>query len=318
MRAILCAGAGGIETLSLGEAPRPAVQAGQVRIRVRASGLNRADIVQRKGHYPPPPGESELLGLEVAGEIAEGPNQGQRVMALLAGGGYAEEVCVDAGLVMPIPEGMSFAQGAAIPEVFLTAHHNLFTLGLATRDSTVLIHAGASGVGTAGIQLLRAIGARVLVTVGSEEKADAVRELGAEPILYKQESFAAGVKRLTEGRGVDVLLDPVGASHFDDGIASLATGARWVFIGTMGGTEVKLDIRKVMRLRAKLIGSTLRALPLAQKRQVVVRFREQFLAKFSSGELKPIVDKTYPASEVRAAHARMEANENIGKIILEW
>lgn len=322
--AILLPRFGEISNLEFGEIDRPKLAPNQVRIRVHASGLNRADLVQRRGHYPPPPGESEILGLEVAGEIAEvgaearGWKIGDRAMALLAGGGYAQEAVVDAALAMPIPRAFSFEQAAAIPEVFLTAHHNLFTMAGVQVGETALIHAGASGVGTAGIQLLKVFGAQAIVTAGGAEKCAACRALGAIAIDYKSEDFAESVKRETGGRGVNVILDPVGASHFEKNTACLSLGARWVFIGTMGGTKAELDLRALMGKRARLIGSTLRALPLAEKRAVVERFRTQFLAKFDSGELKPIVDQVFPAREVRAAHEHMEANRNVGKIILTW
>lgn len=324
MKAVLLSGFGGTDKLSLGEAKPPDLKAGMLRLRVRASGLNRADIVQRMGKYPPPPGESELLGLEVAGEVTElapdvrGWKPGARVMALLAGGGYAEEVAVDAGLVMPIPEGLSFEEAAAIPEVFLTAHHNLYTLAEVKPGERALIHAGASGVGTAAIQLLKTSGAQPFVTVGGPEKVAACRALGAVAIDYKTEDFAEVLAKETAAHGVDVILDPVGASHWEKNFKSLAIGARWVFIGTMSGAEVPLNLWGLMRKRARLIGSTLRSLPLAEKREVVRRFRESFLPRFADRSLKPIVDKVYAAAQVREAHEHMEANRNIGKIILKW
>jgi putative PIG3 family NAD(P)H quinone oxidoreductase len=324
MKAIVLKAPGDATQLALGEVPPPELKTGQLRIRVRASGVNRADIVQRKGFYPPPSGESEILGLEVAGEVAEvatdvrGWRVGDRAMALLAGGGYAEEVCVDAGLVMPIPEQLSFVDAAAIPEVFITAHHNLFFLGGARAGDAVLIHAGASGVGTAGIQLLKRLGARSFVTVGTAEKAAACERLGARAILYKSQDFSQIILDETSGRGVTVLLDPVGAGHWEKNWKSLTPGARWIVIGTMAGKDVPLDLSALLRRRVQLIGSTLRGLPLAEKRQAVERFRDQFLAQFESGDLRPIVDEVFAQTAVVSAHVRMESNQNTGKIILRW
>jgi putative PIG3 family NAD(P)H quinone oxidoreductase len=324
MKAIVCSGVGDASMLSLAEAPAPAIRAGQVRIRVRASGVNRADIHQRQGKYPPPPGESEILGLEAAGDVAEVGSGvtdwkvGDRVMALVAGGGYAQEVCADQGLVMPLPAPLSYAEGAAIPEAFITAHLNLFTLGGARAATTALIHAGASGVGTAAIQLLLRIGVRVFATVGSDEKASAVSQLGARAINYRTEKFVDIVRRETDGRGVDLILDPVGGSYLAVNFRSLAVDGRQIQIGLMGGRETMIDLGLVLSKRLQLIGSTLRNLPLERKRTAVENFRTQFLADFESGKLKPIIDRAFPANSVGEAHARMEANQNIGKIILEW
>jgi putative PIG3 family NAD(P)H quinone oxidoreductase len=324
MKAVLCTGFGDASVLYVGEAPAPELKVGRVRIRVRASGVNRADIHQRQGNYPPPPGESEILGLEAAGEIVEIAQDvttwrvGDRVMALAAGGGYASELCVDQGLVMPLPAPVSYAEGAAIPEAFITAHHNLFSLGGAEANSMALIHAGASGVGTAGIQLLRRIGARVFATVGSDEKALAVQQLGARAIHYRRERFDDIVRQETGGHGVEIILDPVGASYLAANFRSLAIDGRQIQIGLMGGRETTIDLGMLLTKRIQLMGSTLRPLPLARKRATVAAFRHQCLADFESGALRPIIDRVYPVSSVRDAQARMEANENIGKIILQW
>src|SRR4051794_24023447 len=268
MKAILCSGFGDGSVLSLGEAPAPVLRAGQVRILVRASGVNRADIHQRQGKYPPPPGESEILGLEAAGDVTEvgsGVTEwklGDRVMALVAGGGYAEEVCADQGLVLPLPAPLSYAEGAAIPEAFITAHLNLFTLGGARANTSALIHAGASGVGTAGIQLLRRIAVRVFATVGSDEKARVVSQLGARAINYRSEKFDDIVRQETDGQGVDLILDPVGGSYLAVNFRSLAADGRQIQIGLMGGRETTIDLGLVLSKRLQLIGSTLRNLAL--------------------------------------------------------
>lgn len=322
MRAVICRTPGDAKVLSLSDVQRPELRAGQVRIRVGAFGINRADLLQRRGLYPPPPGESEILGLEVAGELVEAApdvtsfKAGQRVMALIAGGGYAEEVTVDAGLVMPVPASLSDAEAAGVPEAFLTAHHNLFTLGGAKLGSRALIHAGASGVGTAGIQLLRAVSAETFVTVGSREKAAACEALGAMAIDYKSQSFETVVRERTQGKGVDIVLDPVGAQYLAANLKCTAVAGRIVLIGLMSGRETAFDMAPLLGKRISLIGSTLRNLPLDEKRSAVARFREQFLPQLATGEIKPIIDKIYPVEELAQAHERMEANLNIGKIIV--
>jgi tumor protein p53-inducible protein 3 len=227
-------------------------------------------------------------------------------------------VCADQGLVMPLPTPLSYAEGAAIPEAFITAHLNVFTLGGARANAVALIHAGASGVGTAAIQLLRRIGGRVLATVGSDEKGRVVAHLGARAINYRTEKFDDIVRQETDSRGVDLILDPIGASYLTANFRSLAVDGRQIQIGLMGGRETSIDLGLVLSKRLQLIGSTLRNLPLERKRSAATAFRAQFLADFESGNLKPIVDRAFPAKSVREAHARMEANENIGKIILQW
>jgi len=324
MKAVLYRGAGDLSVIELAQAPAPALAPGQVRIAVHASGVNRADLSQRRGHYPPPPGESELPGLEVAGIVAEtGPRArrfkpGDRVMALLAGGGYAEEVCVDEGLVLPLPEDLSFEQGAAVPEAFVTAHHNLMHLAGVAAGKSALVHAGASGVGTAAIQLLRAEGAAAFATAGSPEKAALCAKLGAVAIEYKTSPFAEAVLDGTQGRGVDAILDPVGASHLAEDLRCLAVGGVVVLIGTMGGKDAALDIAQLMLRRHRLIGSTLRALPLAEKTAAVARFASRFLDELATGRVAPVMDRVFPAARARDAQERMERNLNSGKIVLSW
>jgi putative PIG3 family NAD(P)H quinone oxidoreductase len=295
-----------------------------VLVRARATAVNRADTLQRRGFYPPPPGESEILGLEVAGTVealgegVEGWRTGDRVCALLAGGGYAQLVAVPAGQLMPIPEGLSWTDAAAIPEVFLTAHDNLFTRGRLARDETVLVHGGGGGVGTAAIQLARRAGARVLVTAGSVAKLEFCRDLGADAgINHREEDFVARAHELTGGRGVDLILDVMGAAYLARNIDALALDGRLVIIGLQGGTTSDIDLNRLMRRRISVISTTLRGRPHAQKAAIVRRFVDQALPGFEGGSLRPVVDRVLPLAEAPAAHRAMEAGENVGKIVLE-
>ena len=324
MKAIVYRGAGDASVIALDEAAAPDLQAGQIRISVRASGVNRADLGQRRGVYPPPPGESPIPGLAAAGVVTEtgaGARRfktGDRVMALLGGGGYAEEVCVDEGLCLPLPGSLSFEQGAAIPEAFVTAYLNLFDLAGVRAGMSALVHAGASGVGTSAIQLLREAGVRAFATVGSLEKADLCRKLGASAIDYKREDFSGAVLKGTRDRGVDAILDPVGASNLDADFKCLAVGGTLVLIGTMGGKDGTFDLSQLMRKRHRMIGSTLRGLPLAEKAAAVERFRSGFFELLVSGKIAPVMDRIFPFSEARQAQERMESNLNSGKIVLTW
>lgn len=323
MKAIIYDGFGDSSVIKWKDVTSPVLSDGQVRIKVKASGINRADLSQRRGHYPPPAGESDIPGLEVAGVILETTPSAQRfkkgdhVMALLSGGGYAEEVTVSEKLVLPIPQDFSFQEAAGVMETFITAHHNLFYLGNAKMGEKILLHAGASGVGTSGIQLLKDL-AEVYVTVGTQEKADFCEGLGAKAILYKETNFAEQIDQMTHGLGVNVILDPVGASHAEKNLGALALGGRWIVIGLMGGKEAKIDFGTLMQKRARLMGSTLRALPLTEKAAAVERFEKTCLTLFSDGKLKPILDRVYPAADAAQAQKRMEQNENVGKIILVW
>ncbi|MFI5360365.1 MAG: NAD(P)H-quinone oxidoreductase [Elusimicrobiota bacterium] len=324
MKAIVYRETGDAAVVALEDVPPPALKEGQVRISVRASGVNRADIAQRLGRYPPPPGESAIPGLEVSGlvtAVGEGARRfktGEPVMALLGGGGYAEEVCVDEGLCLPLPDGLSFEQGAAIPEAFVTAHHNLIHLAGVGKGMSALIHAGASGVGTAAIQLVCRVDANAYATAGTPEKTALCRKLGAVAIDYKREDFAAVVLAATGGRGVDAVLDPVGASNLDADFRCMAVGAGLVLIGTMGGKDGRFDISSLLRKRHRVIGSTLRGLPLSEKRAAVERFRSDFFGLLSAGHIAPVMDRVYKAASARQAQERMEANLNHGKIVLTW
>ncbi|HVO42463.1 MAG TPA: NAD(P)H-quinone oxidoreductase [Aggregatilineales bacterium] len=321
MKAILITQPGGPEVLRYGEAPDPLPGDGDLVVRTYASAINRADVMQRRGNYAPPPGASPILGLELAGEVERGAGDwkpGDRVMAVVTGGGYAEKAAFPAGMAMRIPDRLSYTEAAAIPEAFLTAYLNLFTLGRLAAGETVLIHAGASGVGTAALQLAKAAGAQVCVTAGSESKLLRCRELGAEvTINYQTENFADRVLEGTDGRGADVVLDFVGAPYWEGNMRALATGGRLMFIGSLGGTRGELDMGAIMAKSLTLAGTTLRRYPLPRKMELVKAFAAFALPRFESGELMPIIDTVLPLAEAATAHARMESNANIGKIVLK-
>lgn len=325
MKAINIKEPGGPEVLEWQDAPDPEPQPHELLVRGRAAALNRADLIQRRGFYPPPPGASPILGMEMAGEVLEVGaacgndwQPGQRVMALLAGGGYAEKVVVPAVHAMLMPENLSFEEGAAIPEAFLTAYLNLFVLGELKPGQTVLVHAGGSGVGTAAIQLAREIGATVFVTAGSDDKLERCRQLGATGLInYKQVKFAEKVKELTGGQGVDLILDFIGADYFEDNLASLAMYGRLVLIGQLSGARTQLDLGLIMRRRLHITGTTLRARSLEEKADLVKRLSAFALPRFADGRLVPVIDSTFPISEAAEAHRYMETNNNFGKIVLK-
>ncbi len=324
MKAILVKKQGGIGQLTLGEFPKPVARAGELLVRVKATALNRADILQREGKYPPPPGASPLLGLEAAGiveEVGEGCSDwkiGDRVMALLPGGGYAEFVTIPCRMAMPIPAALSFEEAAAIPEVFLTAFQVLFWIARLQADEYVLIHAGASGVGTAAIQLVKTHRAFPIVTAGSPQKLEFCRSLGAvEAINYKEGPFSEAVLRASQNYGADVIIDPVGAAYWQQNLQVLAVDGRWVMIATMGGSKVaEFNLRDFFRKRAQLTASSLRARSLEYKIRLTQDFIQKILPKFESGEIKPVVDKIFDWQDVQAAHRYMEENRNMGKIVL--
>jgi putative PIG3 family NAD(P)H quinone oxidoreductase len=324
MQAITFTTPGGPEVLTLSTAPDPAPTPEQVLVRVRATALNRADTLQRKGAYPPPPGESDILGLELAGEVeslgsaVQGVKPGDRVCALVGGGGYAEKAVVDARMLIPMPDDWSFVQAAAVPEVFFTAQETMFTLGRLKAGETVLIHAAASGVGTAGIQMAREVGARVLVTAGSAEKIQRCVDLGAHAgCNYKERDFAEWVQEVTDKQGVDLIEDFIGATYWERNLRSLKTCGRLVLVGTMGGVKVETSLLLIMSKRLQIFGYVLRARPLTEKIEVTRRFRQDWLPLLASGRIKPIVDKVFPLAQAAKAHQYMEENKNFGKIILE-
>lgn len=302
------------------QAPLAAPKHREVRLRVAWAGVNRADLMQRAGHYPPPPGASETLGLEVSGTvIAAGPGVerlavGDRVCALLAGGGYAEEVVVDERQLLPLPNGIGLREAAGLPEVHATAWLNLFMEGALAAGERVLLHAGASGVGTAAIQQCRAFGHPCFVTVGSQAKLDACVELGADGGWNRHDgSFVSAVKAWG---GADLILDPVGASYLADNQRVLKAEGRLVLIGLMGGRRAELDLGRLLMKRQRLIGSTLRARPPEAKGAILDALRAHVWPRLASGEIRPLVDRSWPIQEAQAAHAHIQDDANIGKVLL--
>jgi putative NAD(P)H quinone oxidoreductase, PIG3 family len=320
MKAILFDTPGTPDVLRYGDAPDPTPGPDELLVRVRATAVNRADLLQRRGVYAPPPGASPILGLELAGEVVTPAGQwrtGDRVMAVVTGGGYAELAVIPSGMAMRIPENLSFEEAAAIPEAFLTAFLNLFTLGRLQAGETALIHAGASGVGTAAIQLARAAGARVFTTAGSTEKLALCRELGAElAINYREESFAARALEATGGRGVDLVLDFVGAPYWQQNTAALALDGRLQLIGFLGGSAGQIDLGPILAKRLHVTGTTLRRTPLSHKIALTADFVAFAHDRLARGELRPVIDTIYPLREAAEAHRVMEANRNAGKLVL--
>lgn len=322
MKAVLVSAPGGPERLQLGDAPDPVPGEREVVIEVHAAALNRADLLQRRGLYPPPPGASPILGLECAGVVralgqgVSAARVGDRVMALLAGGGYAEQVAVNEQLILPVPESLSLEQAAAVPEAFLTASEALFGLGRLMPGEWVLVHAAASGVGSAAVQLGKAAGAQVLAT-SSGKKCDAVRALGADRVVDReQEDFAAVAGEVSGGRGVDVIVDLVGAAYAARHAECLAVLGRHVVVGLVGGAKAEIDLGRLLQKRHSLLGLVMRTRPLHDKIAVVERFRRRWLDRLADGRLKPIVDSTFALGDAKSAHERMERNENVGKIVL--
>jgi putative PIG3 family NAD(P)H quinone oxidoreductase len=323
MRAILMDGPGDEGVMRLGEAPAPAIEPGSMRIRVVATSVNRADLLQRQGLYPPPPGASEILGLECAGEVIEtapdvaGWSVSDRAMALLAGGGYAEEVVVDAGCALPVPDALSLEAAAAVSEVFLTAFLNLFQLGGLPDAGTALVHGGGGGVGTAAIQLVKEAGGNLAVTAGSDDKCRRCRALGADvAVNYRSEDFAAAARQLGGGRGVDVVLDCVGAPYFERNLRALAVGGRLVMIGLMGGAKCEVGLGPLLARRLHVIGSTLRSRSAAEKAEIVTGFRSRFGEALERGRIEPVVDRTLPLAQAPEAHRVVKAGEHFGKVVL--
>lgn len=325
MRAVVLEEFGGPEVMQLRELPRPQPGPHQLRVRVRASALNRGDTVQRSGGYPLPPGiKSPRMGIEVAGEVeavgaeVRGFTPGQRVFGLVDGGGYAEACLMEAGMAIPIPDGWSFVHAAATPEAFCTAHESLLELGGLRAGQSVLIHAGGSGIGTACIQVARAVGARVFFTVSTEEKRRRCLELGADAgVLRTERNFAREVPALNGNAGVDLVEDFVGGAALDRNLSVLKFGGCLLLLGMMEGMSAELDLRQVVMRRLQLKGMAFRPLPLQEKMAVTRRFRERWLPELVAGRVRPIIDSTFPLARVADAHRRMESNLSFGKIILE-
>jgi tumor protein p53-inducible protein 3 len=318
MRAITISQPGPAEVLIPGDAPSARPGPDDLRIAVRATSVNRADLLQREGRYPPPPGASPLLGLECAGVVAEigadvnGWRVGDRVMALLPGGGYAEEAVVHAGSAMPVPDALTDEEAAAVPEVFLTAFLNLFLLARVNSGETALIHGGGSGVGTAATTLLKLAGVRVIVTAGSDGKCARCIEHGADvAINYRTEDFVERAK------GVDVVLDHIGARYLSRDLDAIATGGRIVVIGSMGGERsAEIDVVKLLGKRAQIIGSTLRGRSVEDKREIVASFLATFGDELREGRIRPVVHSVFPLEDAARAHRLMEAGDHFGKIVL--
>ncbi len=324
MRAIVFDQPGGPEVLRPAEVSPPQLAPGQVRIAVTATSVNRADLLQRRGLYPPPPGVSEVLGLECCGvvtEVADGvrsPAPGNRVMALLAGGGYAEEAVVDWRAVLPAPTTLSDAEAGAFPEVFLTAFLNLFQLGGLTAGGWALVHGGSGGVGTAAIALAREAGARIAVTAGSPERCRRCLALGADIALdYRTDNLAAALEHATGGEGVDLVMDCVGGSTVASNLSLLRTGGRLVQIGLMGGARTELDLRLLMSRRLTLVGSTLRSRPDEEKGAIVAAFLGRFGEALRAGRLRPVIHRVLPLAAAAEAHRLLESGEVFGKIALD-
>lgn len=297
--------------------------AGEVKIRIHATAINRADLMQRAGGYPPPPGASPIMGLECAGEViavGEGVERcavGDSVCALLAGGGYAEEVIVAAGQVLPVPKGYSMVEAAALPEVFATAYLNLYIEGAVQTGEQVIVHAGASGVGTAAIQLLKNSGNSVFVTVGHADKLQRCIELGAATGSVRHDgSFVDAVAEWAGATGVDVILDPVGAQYLADNLSVLNLGGRLILIGLMGGAVTEINLAAVMMKRARLIGSTLRARPISEKALVMDALLKNVWPALERRDIQPIIETQLPIQQVEQAHALMASNDTVGKIVL--
>ena len=328
MQAVEITAFGAPEMLRLGERPTPVAGAGELRIRVAASGVNRPDVLQRKGHYAPPAGTSDLPGLEVAGVVesgdavamaAAGIRVGDRVCALVAGGGYAEYCVAPVAQCLPVPQGLSDVEAASLPETFFTVWSNVFDRARLQAGETLLVQGGSSGIGVTAIQLARARGATVIVTAGSDEKCAACLALGAHhAINYQSQDFVAEVQRITDGRGVDVVLDMVAGSYVAREVECLAEDGRLVIIAVQGGVKAEFNAALVLRKRLVITGSTLRPRPVAFKAAIAQALREQVWPLLASGAVKPIIHSTFAAADAAQAHALMESNQHIGKIVLRW
>lgn len=323
MRAVLARSNGGPEVLVIDERPVPAPAEGELLIRVVAAGVNRPDVVQRQGFYPPPPGASDILGLEIAGEIvASGPGvqryqSGDKVMGLISGGGYAEYAVVHESNALPIPNGVSMIEAAAVPETYFTVWTNVFERGRLQPGETLLVHGGTSGIGTTAIQLAKAFGATVITTAGSDRKCEACRAIGVDmAINYREQDFAAEVKKATGGRGADVILDMVGGDYITRNYQAAALDGRIVQIAFLQGSKVEVDLSRLMLKRLVHTGSTLRARSIAEKAAIAEALEQNVLPLFAEGRAKPVIDTTFPLEGVVRAHERMESGEHIGKIVL--
>ena len=325
MKAIVVDGDGkAADSLRIAEAPDPVAGDEEVLLRVHATALNRADIMQRMGGYPPQHGASNVLGLELAGEVIEVGSRvrslsvGDRVYGLSGGGGYAEFAALHESLAMPIPAGLSYHEAASIPEVFFTANTAVRTLAETQPGERLLVHAGGSGVGIAAIQIGRLIGAEVWTTAGSAEKCERAAELGAQvTINYREESFADVVRERTDGRGVDAILDVIGRDYWEANLRSLATAGRLVLVGLMGGAVAETNLGVILSKRLRIYGTVMRSRPLIDRAAITRDYREHLEPAIVAGQMRPIIDSVFPLREAAAAHRYMEENRNFGKILLD-
>ena len=319
MRAVIASGTGGPDVLSVGEVPDPRPEAGEVLIDVVATAVNRADTLQRMGHYPPPPGASDVIGLECSGRIAElgegvqGWSVGDEVCALLAGGGYAARVAVPVGQVMPVPAGISLIEAASLPEVASTVWSNVFMTAHLRSGERFLVHGGAGGIGTMAIQLATARGASVFATAGSPKKLELCRSLGATAVSYRDEDF---VEVLRDAGGADVILDNMGAKYLGRNVDALATGGRLVVIGMQGGAKGELDLGVLLRKRASVTATSLRSRPVGEKVAICCGVVENVWPLVADGSIRPVVETTLPLESVAQAHQLMEDGGHVGKIVL--
>ena len=323
MRAVTLPELGDEWVLTLAEVPDPQPGSGEVVIDVAAAGVNRADLLQRQGHYPPPKGESAIPGLEVSGTISavgddvDGWSVGAEVCAVLAGGGYAEKVAVPAGQLLPVPSGVSLIDAAGLPEVACTVWSNIVMTAHLQEGEVFLQHGGSSGIGTMSIQVARALGARVAVTAGSAEKLERCRELGAEILIdYKQQDFVEQIKDAADGRGADVILDVIGAKYLARNVSALAPDGRLVIIGMQGGAKAELNIGALLAKRGSVIATSLRGRDKADKERIVAEVRKHLWPLIESGQIKPVIDRTMPLYQVADAHRLLNDSTHIGKVLL--
>jgi putative PIG3 family NAD(P)H quinone oxidoreductase len=325
MHAITLKSFGDPSVLTLSQIPQPLPGPDDLLIKVAASALNRADLLQRRGHYPPPPGASEILGMEIAGEIVgmgenvTGFGTGEKVFGLVSGGGYSEYCLLNQDMAMQIPPHLNYIEAAAIPEAFMTAQEAVFTLGQLQPGETILIHAGGSGVGSAAIQMAKQIHATIYTTTGSPEKLAKIKNFGATEIFnYHHQDFAAEILRASEQRGVNVIVDFIGAKYFPHHLAILQPGGRLIQVGLMGGKKAEIDLGLMLDKWLQIKGLRMRTRPLKEKQAITERFKNIWLPLFSTGKLTPVIDSIFPFADVKQAHEHMENNTNVGKIILSF
>lgn len=323
MRAVVAEGAGGPEVLKIVERPVPEPKDGEILVRVQAAGVNRPDVLQRQGGYPPPPGAPDILGLEIAGEVmatgrdASRFKPGDVVMALVPGGGYAEFATVHEANALPVPSGLSLEEAGAVPETYFTVWTNVFDRGRLQSGETLLVHGGTSGIGTTAIQLAKAFGGTVLATAGSPQKCEACLKLGADrAINYRDTDFVAAVKEATGGRGADVILDMVGGDYIARNYEAAAQDGRIVQIAFLQGSKVEIDFRRLMLKRLTHTGSTLRSRSVAEKAVIARALEDKVVPLLAQGRCHPVIDSVFALEDVAAAHARMDGGEHIGKIVL--